>query len=257
MTEESPVAPVVVGAAIRHAREAAKLSIQSISDRTFIRPEVIQDIENDNFGSAGGAAYARGHIRTLAKMLNLDGDLLVENFSHLTGEIDRPMIDLLTENNVTPIRRDRPKISYKALSSMAAGVVALLILVPAIGSFTHSTSGSKKSASASSTSTSTSTSAPVSTTTTVAAKAANVTVVLSGIGGSSWVGLTDSQGNQVFSGRLVQGDSKTFTDAAQLNLVIGNAGAVDVNVNGKDLGSLGSVGEVLHLSYGPAASTQG
>jgi cytoskeletal protein RodZ len=251
VTEESPVAPVVVGAAIRHAREAAKLSIQSISDRTFIRPEVIQDIENDNFGSTGGAAYARGHIRTLAKILNLDGDLLVENFSHLTGEIDRPMIDLLTENNVTPIRRDRPKISYKALSSIAAGVVALLILVPAIASFTHSTSGSKKSASASNPS------APVSTTTTVAAKAANVTVVLSGIGGSSWVGLADSQGNQVFSGRLVQGESKTFTDAAQLNLVIGNAGAVDVNVNGKDLGSLGSVGEVLHLSYGPAASTQG
>ena len=251
MTFESPVAPVVLGAAIRHARQSANLSIQNISDRTFIRPDVIEDIENDNFASAGGAAYARGHIRTLAKMLNLDGDVLVENFSLLTGEVDRPMIDLLTENNATPLRRQAPKVSYKTLSSLAAGVVALLILVPAIGAFVHTTSAKKKSASVAT--------APYSSaaTTTVAAKAANVTVVLSGIGGSSWVGLTDSQGNQVFSGRISQGDSKTFTDATQLNVVVGNAGAVDVNVNGKDLGALGAVGEVLHLTYGPAASTQG
>jgi len=254
--DESPVAPVIVGAAIRHARQSANFSIQNISDRTFIRPDVINDIENDIFTSAGGAAYARGHIRTLAKLLNLDGDMLVENFSLLTGEIDRPMIDLLTENNATPLRRETPKISYKTLSSVAAAVVALLILVPAIGAFVHTTSAKKKSASVAS---APSSSAPSSSaaTTTVAAKAANVTVVLSGIGGSSWVGLTDSQGNQVFSGRISQGDSRTFTDATQLNLVIGNAGAVDVNVNGKDLGALGAVGEVLHLSYGPTASTQG
>jgi len=247
------VAPVIVGAAIRHARENAKLSIQQISDRTYIRPDVIADIENDNFSSTGGAAYARGHIRTLAKLLHLNGDALVENFSLMTGEVDRPMIDLLTENNATPLRRETPKLSYKALSSIAAGVVALLILVPSVGSFIHSSTGKKKSVAASTSTTTTS----VPATTTVAAKSAGVTVVLNGIGGSSWVGLTDSQGNQVFSGRISQGDSKTFTDATQLNVVIGNAGAVDVNVNGKDLGSLGAVGEVLHLSYGPTASTQG
>jgi len=251
------VAPVIVGAAIRHARENAKLSIQQISDRTYIRPDVIADIENDNFSSTGGAAYARGHIRTLAKLLHLNGDALVENFSLMTGEVDRPMIDLLTENNATPLRRETPKLSYKTLSSIAAGVVALLILVPSVGSFIHSSASKKKSVTTTTSTSASTTTASVPATTTVAAKSAGVTVVLNGIGGSSWVGLTDSQGNQVFSGRISQGDSKTFTDATQLNVVIGNAGAVDVNVNGKDLGSLGAVGEVLHLSYGPTASTQG
>ena len=251
------VAPVIVGAAIRHARENAKLSIQQISDRTYIRPDVIADIENDNFSSTGGAAYARGHIRTLAKLLHLNGDALVENFSLMTGEVDRPMIDLLTENNATPLRRETPKLSYKTLSSIAAGVVALLILVPSVGSFIHSSASKKKSVTTTTSTSASTTTASVPATTTVAAKSAGVTVVLNGIGGSSWVGLTDSQGNQVFSGRISQGDSKTFSDATQLNVVIGNAGAVDVNVNGKDLGSLGAVGEVLHLSYGPTASTQG
>ena len=251
------VAPVIVGAAIRHARENAKLSIQQISDRTYIRPDVIADIENDNFSSTGGAAYARGHIRTLAKLLHLNGDALVENFSLMTGEVDRPMIDLLTENNATPLRRETPKLSYKTLSSIAAGVVALLILVPSVGSFIHSSASKKKSVTTTTSTSASTTTASVPATTTVAAKSAGVTVVLNGIGGSSWVGLTDSQGNQVFSGRISQGDSKTFSDATQLNVVIGNAGAVDVNANGKDLGSLGAVGEVLHLSYGPTASTQG
>jgi len=242
---------VSVGLQLRSAREAAGLSVEEIANRTFIRPDVILDLERDRFDSAGGIAYARGHIRTIAKIVSLDADALVRDFALLTGELDRPMIDLLTENNVTPARREMPKLSYKAMSGIAAAVVAGLILVPAIASFTDSSPKKAPVAKAPQASSN------AGDLTAVATKSSDVSVVLTGVNGQTWVGITDASGNQIFSGRVAQGEVKTFTDNQLLYFVIGNAGAVNLNVNGEDLGTPGAVGEVLHLQFAPGQSSQG
>ena len=240
--------PVSVGLQLRSAREQSGISIEDIANQTFIRPDVIRDLESDNFDTAGGMAYARGHIRTIAKILHLNGDALIADLEVLTGINDRPMIDLLTENSATAPRRERSKISYKAMSGVAAAVIAGLIIVPAVASLTHSTP--KKAVAPS----------PQSNAgdlTAVATKTDDVSVVITGTTGNSWVGVTDSAGNQVYSGRISTGQSQTFSDNQLLYFVIGNAGAVNLNVNGKDLGTPGAVGEVLHLQFGPGQSTQG
>lgn len=83
---ERPVAPrpeprtPVVGRHVREARERAGLDIDELSDRTRIRPHVLEGIEGDDFGPCGGDFYARGHLRTLARYLGLDGDHLVEQY---------------------------------------------------------------------------------------------------------------------------------------------------------------------------------
>jgi hypothetical protein len=82
-------------------------------------------------------------------------------------------------------------------------------------------------------------------------------VVVTGTSGKSWVGIQDSSGAQVFSGSIKAGDSKTFTDSQNLAVTVGNAGAVNLNVNGKDLGTPGLVGEVVHLSFDQNSSSQG
>jgi hypothetical protein len=56
---------------------------------------------------------------------------------------------------------------------------------------------------------------------------------------------------------LTNGASRSFDDSQLINVTIGNAGAVDLNVNGKDAGTPGATGEVLHLQFGPGASSQG
>ncbi|CAB4594526.1 unannotated protein [freshwater metagenome] len=243
--------PVSVGLQLRSAREVAGFSIEDIANLTFIRPDVIRDLENDRFESAGGIAYARGHIRTIAKIVHLDADALIHDFALLTGDFDRPMIDLLTENKVTTPHREFPKISYKAMSAVAAAVVAGLILVPAIGSFTDSSPKKDPVATAPQAS------SDAGDLTAVATKSSDVVVVLTGVNGQTWVGITDASGNQIFSGRVVQDEVKTFTDNQLLYFVIGNAGAVNLNVNGEDLGTPGAVGEVLHLQFAPGQSSQG
>ena len=242
---------VSVGLKLRSAREASGFSVEDIANKTFIRPDVIRDLENDRFDTAGGVAYARGHIRTIAKLVHLDADSLIVDFENLTGVSDRPMIDLLTETSATAERRKLPKLSYKAMSGIAAAVVAGLILVPAISSFTHSSP--KKAAVASAPQAS----SDAGDLTAVASKSSDVSVVITGVNGPTWVGVTDASGNQIYSGRIVQGATQTFTDNQLLYFVIGNAGAVNLKVNGEDLGTPGAVGEVLHLQFGPGQSSQG
>ena len=60
-----------VGVLLRQARESVGMSIDELSEQTRIRKSILVDLENDNFNTAGGLAYARGHIRAIAKILVL------------------------------------------------------------------------------------------------------------------------------------------------------------------------------------------
>ena len=92
----------------------------------------------------------------------------------------------------------------------------------------------------------------------VAAVKDGVEVNVTGVNGLSWVAINDSTGATQFSGRIRQGETRTFSDNQLLYLVIGNAGAVSLTVNGEELGVPGRVGEVVRLEFGPQAiSNQG
>jgi cytoskeletal protein RodZ len=244
---------LTLGTEIRDARERAGYTIAKVAEITRIRETLIKDIEADEFSSCGGNAYARGHIRTIAKVLKLNADLLIEKFAQTTGDFDRPMIDLLEESNVVKARSPRPQISYKALASVAAGVVALLVAVPAVISLfpnneTSPVAPSSQGAVPSTTDQNSSV---------VASKTTGVSLVVTGISGKSWIGIQDASGAQIFSGSIKIGESKSFSEDQLLQVTIGNAAAVSLNVNGQEIGTPGGVGEVVRLSFTPDASNNG
>ena len=78
---------------------------------------------------------------------------------------------------------------------------------------------------------------------------AGVNLVVTGISGKSWIGLTNANGEQVFNGQISSGQVATFTDPKLIKAVIGNAGAVKLNLNGSDLGVAGAEGEVVRLDF--------
>ena len=244
---------LTLGTEIRGARERAGYTVAKIAEISRIRETLIKDIEADDFTSCGGNAYARGHIRTIAKIVKLNPDQLIEKFAQSTGDFDRPMVDLLEENNVIKPRSARPQISYKALTSVAAGVVALLIAVPAVISLFPSNETSPVAPS--------SQGAVPSTTdqnsSVVATKTTGVSLVVTGISGKSWIGIQDASGAQIFSGSIKIGESKSFSEDQLLQVTIGNAAAVSLNVNGQEIGTPGGVGEVVRLSFTPDASNNG
>ena len=244
---------LTLGTEIRGARERAGYTVAKIAEISRIRETLIKDIEADDFTSCGGNAYARGHIRTIAKIVKLNPDQLIEKFAQSTGDFDRPMIDLLEENHLVKPRAQRPAISYKSLASVAAAVVALLIAVPAVISLFPSDKTSPLAPS--------SQGAVPSTTdqnsSVVATKTTGVSLVVTGISGKSWIGIQDASGAQIFSGSIKVGETKSFTEDQLLQATIGNAAAVSLNVNGQEIGTPGGIGEVVHLSFTPSGSNNG
>jgi cytoskeleton protein RodZ len=244
---------VTLGTEIRCARERAGYTTANIASTSRIREAVIIDIESDNFSTCGGNAYARGHIRTIAKIIGIDPDNLVEKFAEATGDFDRPLVDMLEENSAIKHRGVRQAVSYKALSSVAAGVVALIIAVPAIISLFPN----EKPASLTPSSQGVAPSTTNQNSAVVATRTSRVELVVTGISGKSWIGIQDANGAQVFSGSINIGESKSFSDSQLLQVIIGNAAAVSLNVNGEEIGSPGGVGEVVHLSFQPGSSNNG
>jgi cytoskeleton protein RodZ len=98
-------------------------------------------------------------------------------------------------------------------------------------------------------------STPSSSPTDVVAQADGVTVKLVVTGRASWVRVTTGGGATLYEGTLSSGDTKTFRDKSKIKLLLGNAGAVTLKVNGRDLGSPGSGGQVLKLTFVPGDPT--
>ena len=126
-----------VGLLLQQAREAAGFSVEEVSERTRIRPQVIRDLESGKLQSSGGVAYARGHIRSIARVIGADADVLVAQFNSEVEDSSAPMIDLLAENSATPLTHDKPKLSYKKLSMIGVAVLIIVLLVPVIASHLH------------------------------------------------------------------------------------------------------------------------
>lgn len=86
-----------------------------------------------------------------------------------------------------------------------------------------------------------------------AAKPKTVDVRVTAGKAPSWLGVTNAAGRQLFWNILQPGQSQEFTDANKLDVIIGDAAAVDLVVNGHNLGPQGSSGQVFRASYGPAS----
>jgi len=254
------------GLLLQQARQAAGLSVEQVSEQTRIRPQVIRDLEAGRLESSGGIAYARGHIRSISKVIGADPEVLVAQFNSQIEEANSPMIDLLAENSATPLTGQKPKLSYKKLSAIAVGIILVIVIASAISTQMHSKTPSavatftplpKSSATPTTTRTTTPspTASPTASTTSTTPPITASTVSFKAVGANSWFSVTDKSGTVLWHGTLYKGATESFTLSGLINVTIGNAGAVDVTINGKDAGFPGALGQVVNIQYGPGASS--
>ncbi len=88
---------------------------------------VIEDLERDNFSTCGGPTYARGHIRTIARICGVGDSEVLLAFESQTIPLSKSIRDLLNDTNATAAKKERKPLSWKALGGVAAGVFAFAI----------------------------------------------------------------------------------------------------------------------------------
>ncbi|CAL9578418.1 helix-turn-helix domain-containing protein [Streptomyces sp. enrichment culture] len=247
-----------IGRALREARIAAGMTVDDVSTATRVRIAIVHAIEADDFAPCGGDVYARGHIKTLARAVHLDPAPLLEQYDAAHGgrPAPTPAAPLFEAERIRPERRG---------PNWTAAMVAAIVVVIGFVGFTVVNGGSDTPAdnvAEGATPTTTKTAAPSAggkkpadpkpdpTESAIAAAPQDkVTVRISAADGRSWVAVKDHNGRMLFDGLLEQGESKTFQDSSKINLVLGDAGAVQLYVNGKKIDDDFQPGAVERLTY--------
>ncbi|MFI9274813.1 helix-turn-helix domain-containing protein [Kitasatospora sp. NPDC052896] len=249
-----------IGRTLATARLNAGLTVDEVSVATRVRVPIVHAIEEDDFTRCGGDFYVRGHLRALARAVGTDGDALIARYqaTHTDEPIPLAPVAALEARRIRADHGGRPNWTI----AMVLAILAVIALIGfnlltgkphriAAGSINAPSPSAAASAPAASPAGNqppapTSSAAPIA-----AAPADKVTVKLVAETGTSWVTAMDGSGNSLFQNNLDEGKDQTFTDPKQIKLVIGNASAVHLYVNGKDLGAAGKDGEVAHLTYTP------
>ena len=242
-----------LGSSITQARKSAGLSIEDLSASTNIRTALLKEIESNNFANCGGETYARGHIRNIATKLGVDPLIFIAAFEDEQMHTDRSMKELLVENSVMRQPEEVRKVSWKVLATISVSSLFIAGLAQIIISNTASVEIPEPIASI--TATESATPSPEATEATPTEQATvstgeGVELVISATRAKSWLFVSDATGRTLFSGQMSRGSSKTFRTDVSLNVKIGNAGGVDLTVNGKKVDSIGVDGEVVSVSYG-------
>jgi hypothetical protein len=235
---------------ITQARKSAAMSIDDLSAATNIRGPLLKEMESDNFSHCGGETYARGHLRNIALKLGTDPQIFLSAFEEEQMQSERSMKDLLVENSVMKQPEEARKVSWKVLAAISIGSLGIAGLVQIIVSNTSSPTIPAPVSTISITPTAASTPATEPSEKATVSTGSGVAVVINAARGKSWLFVSDAAGRTLFSGQISTGATKTFSSDVSLNFKIGNAGGVDLVVNGKKIDSIGVDGEVVSVSYG-------
>jgi hypothetical protein len=231
-----PAVDPVIGPQLAAARTRIALTVDQLADRTRIRPHVIEAIEVDDFAPCGGDFYARGHLRTLARVLGIDAAPLLtaydEKYADAPIDPRRVFEAELSTGGHGSIRGTRggPNWSVLVAAVMAlvlAWSIARLIMDSPVQLDRHTPSlnGSRGIDNGVN-----------------PALGDPVPVVLTAAGGGAQVLLRDGANKVVYKGPLAFGESRTFQVAPPVRVQTSD-GSLEVNVDGADLGALGSTGQ--------------
>ena len=248
---------MTLGSTIRDAREAAHLSIESLSESTSIRMGLLNEMENNNFSHCGGDTYARGHLRNIAARVGINPQVFLDLYNEEHSTEHRAIQDLLVENNVMQVPREEKKLSWKVpalISILVLFVIGLFqIVISNQNSDTPTTSRSTVSASETRTPTAspTPTVSPTpaaSPTPSVKPQTGPIILTIAATRGNSYIDIV-VDGKHVSKGSFFQGDSKTFQGNTGISIYLSNPAGLDLTLNGKQLPPLGGQNEEVRRTF--------
>jgi hypothetical protein len=244
--ERVPAEPVI-GPKIAHAREMLDMSIDELSQRTRIRPHVIEAIEVDDFGPCGGDFYARGHLTAIARVLGLTVEPLMKEYDdrYAGGPINARRVfeaELATGlSSGMRATRGGPRwtllIGAVLCLTMVWGVARLLSGAPE----QVATPPSSSSDSAGLAANRQPITSPLMKTTTMTVTAAHA---------GAHVVVKDRTGRVLWSGDLRMTHHRRVVGLAPFTVESDNGGAIEVTIAGHAMGTLGVAGKATSKRFG-------
>ena len=220
-----------IGARLRSAREARGLTTLQAAEKLHVDPRILEALEAEDFAALGAAVYVRGHLRRYAELIG-------EQYSELQGlySATTPAPDLTRiPHHIPPARSSRlVALALLILVGIAVvGVVWWLLTLPAAKPQPVSAelpAGAPNPPVSASAARLMSAIAAQPGSGTAAAGEAQLALRFSAV---SWVAVYDGSGRRLDEGFNAPDSTRTITGTPPLKVVIGNADAVAVRLNGQ------------------------
>ena len=273
----------MLGDLLRETREQKNLSLDDVEKGTNIRKLYIKSIEEGNYEKLPGEVFLKGFIKTYGKFLGLDSQKLIEQYKqekNTPNPAEEINIETKKEEvapspteenkqqeknsstktvNIQPKKENNiPKIdSFSANQEYLQShknnskrnillVVAILIVIIGAAVVFLSSQGSSD--------TKTTTTTETVTVTETENQAKEPEPIVSGaevkavFNEDCWTEVK-VDGKVVLSETVKKGNTLTWKGDKQVDVTVGNAGAVDVTFNNQPAGKLGDIGAVVSKSF--------
>jgi len=226
---------VGIGARLRAARERRGLTVLQAAEKLHLDARVLEGLEVGNFEPLGAAVYVRGHLRRYAELIGESPAELLDLYVHATPAV-RPDLTRIA-------RGERAPQSSRLLLPALLGVVALalaglmwwLLNLPhakpqALAPLAAAAAAQPPAPGEAATEAAPAATALGAPAPTAAAGGATLTLKFTA---PSWVQVADAHGKVLLDGMQAQGGVRALSGAAPLRVVLGNAAAVALEVNGR------------------------
>jgi len=258
--------PRSIGERLRAGRERAGLSVAATAEKLHLDVKVIEALEADRFAEIGASVYVRGHLRRYADFVGEPGAELVQAYTARQAQPPPPDLTQVpqAERRADPRRLVTPLVGLGAALVLALAIWWVLA-TPRTGA---SSSAAAPAAAAPAATPETKSAQPAGTTgpgpatpvhvadanpaTRAAPGAANAAPAADAVAqkredapparntrltlelnSESWVEVYDSRGQRLFYDVASAGSVQAIEGRPPLRVVLGNASAVSVQVDGQ------------------------
>ena len=257
----------MIGDILRKERERQKLTVQDVEQGTSIRSVYIEALENGDYDKLPGEVYAKGFVKNYAGFLNLDAETLSKEFS---AELSPPVVEVAEGETVIEenIVEDTPKKTKTKITelkstdiavnnsgnssgsnfSIIAAVVLIALLAGGAWFYMQNSVEVADKNPPQQTEVQPPVENPPPTNQVSAAVPQDGVNIHATFAGDCWTRVI-VDGAYAYEGVPNAGQTFDWHGAESITIRAGNAGAIDIVMNGQSIGTLGEYGEVLERTF--------
>jgi cytoskeleton protein RodZ len=244
-----------VGATLRSVRERQGRAISDIAEELCLTQQYVKAIEQDDLKTLPGAFFYRNFVRQYAAILGMDPAQLRSQVDALTFAEETALIAIAAPSPLV-IATNRRYFDHRSLGVSVAGLAGVVLACSVFYAWWEKPRLVAKPPVIQT--------IPVPVQQTAAVPASPVPVVVStpdaeimnhvalnlSATEKTWLSIS-SGGKQIFSGILEPSQTKTVTGLDMAQMKVGNAGGIEVQLNGKPIGPIGPRGQVRVVEFTP------